>query len=192
MVRDEHSVYPLKADKDLKVLSIALGSSEVNDFQKRLSDFRSVDAINLGSTVRSSKLKSLVSKAAKYDQVIVSLHGMSNSKRKNFGLSVEQIDLVQALSKHKGMTLVVFGNPYSLYAFDDVPSVLVAYSDHKDVRDIAAQSMFGVYRIDGKLPVTASKKSAFNDGLIVSNKLIMGFASPEDMGFRSDLKTVVD
>ncbi len=192
LVRDEHSVYPLKVDKDLKVLSIALGSSEVNDFQKRLSDFRSVDAVNLGSTVRSSKLKSLVSKASKYDQVIVSLHGMSNSKRKNFGLSSEQIDLVQALSKHNGMTLVVFGNPYSLYAFDDVPSVLVAYSDHKDVRDIAAQSMFGVYRIDGKLPVTASKKSAFNDGLIVSNKLIMGFASPEDMGFRSDLKTVVD
>lgn len=192
LVRDEHDLYPFNSNSSESILSIAIGASDSNQFQDRLSDFKSIDKIQLGSKINSGKIKSLLSKSSKYDKLIVSLHGMSNSKRKNFGMSSDQMELIEALAAHKGMTLLVFGNPYALYAFDDVPSVLVAYSDQNDVQDIAAQSMFGVYRIDGKLPVTASNKSKFNDGKVVPRSLVLGYASPEDMGFRSGLKLSVD
>jgi beta-N-acetylhexosaminidase len=192
LVRDEHKLFPFDVKGEEKILSIAIGSSDENQFQKRLVDFTDVDFINLGSKISPTKLKSILAKSKKYEKVIVSLHGMSNSKRKNFGMNTQQLDLINALSDHEGMTLIVFGNPYALYAFDKVPSVLVAYSDQADVRDIAAQSIFGVYRIDGKLPVTASDKSAFNDGLVIPKRMIMGFSKPEDMGFNKNLKLKVD
>lgn len=192
LVRDNNNVYPLSTSSKERILSIAIGSSEDNQFQDRLSSFRAIDRVNIGSKISSSKIKSLSNKSQNYDRIIVSLHGMSNSKKKNFGMSSDQMDLINSLSSHKGMTLVVFGNPYSLYAFDKVPSVLVAYSDQKDVRDIAAQSLFGVYRIDGKLPVTASQESRFNDGLVVPKALVIGYAEPEDMGFDEKLEHAVD
>ncbi len=192
LVRDEHDLYPFNSNSKERILSIAIGASDSNQFQDRLSDFKSIDKIQLGSKINSGKIKSLLSKSSKYDKLIVSLHGMSNSKRKNFDMSADQVELIKALSAHKGITLLLFGNPYALYAFDDVPSVLVAYSDQDDVQDIAAQAMFGVYRIDGKLPVTASSKSKFNDGEVVPRSLVLGYANPEDMGFHSDLKLSVD
>lgn len=191
LVRDEAGLLPLNP-KGKQNLSIALGTSSKNTFQSRLSDFGPFDDMQESGELSKSKQKKFVQRAKNYDNVVVSLHGMSNSKSKDFGLHASQIALIKALAAQGNLTLVVFGNPYSLSFFDEVGTVLVAYSDQKDVQDIAAQSLMGVYRIDGKLPVTASEKSAFDDGLVVKKKFVMGFAQPTDMGLNEKLEYWVD
>ena len=192
MVRDTKGVFPLKSRKEKKILSIAVGSAEETTFQKRLQDFHSIDLLNTGSKISSSRIASIVKKANDYDKVILSVHGMSNSKKKGFGISSDQKELIEALAAHKGIALILFGNPYSLQYFDNQESVLVAYSDKKDVQDICAQALFGVYSINGRLPVTASDRSSFNAGEQIKRQLVLGYAKPEYMGLNGDLKLRVD
>ncbi|MFK7809320.1 MAG: glycoside hydrolase family 3 N-terminal domain-containing protein [Saprospiraceae bacterium] len=191
LARDKNNVIPFKEIANLTdlrqqtgntITALSLGSETKTEFQRSLSKMAPVDFANAGKKISGSKIKSLVEKLKDKKAVIIGLHDMSSYSSKGFGITASQRELIRLLSKETEVVLTVFGNPYALKYFDNVNTVLVAYSEDELSQDAAAQALFGVFPIRGKLPVTATSKSKFNQGKMTTATFRLGYAQPESVG----------
>jgi len=90
---------------------------------------------------------------------------MSKYAKKNFGIAPANLEYLKKLDKEKKLIVVLFGSPYALRYFQDFSNVVVAYEEDEMAQQIAAQSLMGAFAIKGKLPITASPKHKFGDGI---------------------------
>ncbi|MBK8555747.1 MAG: serine hydrolase [Lewinellaceae bacterium] len=128
-----------------------------------------------------------------HNVVLVSLHHMSSKSAINFGLSPQILQFLQELNTRNTVVLTVFGNPYSLYHFDDIPVVLEAYTEDPAAQDLAAQALFGAIDIKGKLPITASSAARFKQGItVLYPQHRLGYELPEAVGMSSDSLALID
>lgn len=155
----------LPAGKAGNIAVLAIGAKEKPVFSTQLNKGNTtlqtyLAAADPQEAERAQLLKDLKSKSL----VIVSLHGMSNNIKKDFGLSANARALVNDLNKQNKIALVVFGNPYSLKFFDEVGCVLEAYDEDLLTQEVAAQVVLGQLQTKGKLPVTVSALSKYGAG----------------------------
>lgn len=183
VVRNKANIIPFQKLKGTKFASLALGAEKNNLFQKRLSSYTKVDHFQTKKDNSSSS--SLVDKLSKYDQVIISLHDMSSYASKKYGISEVEKKIIKELSTKTKVCLVVFGTPYSLKHFDDIDWLVCAYEDDDIARDVAAQALFGAISMRGKLPITASPKAVYGQGVSTPNLYRLGYDIPERVGLNS-------
>ena len=192
LVRNKNGLIPFNRLDSLNIASLSIGSTKRTIFQKTLGLYSKMTHYNVGKEISSSKSKSLIAKLKKHEVVIVGLHDMSTRADKDFGLTTSEKSFIEKLRAETKVVLVVFGNPYSLKYFDNVDWVLEAYDDDEMTQDLAAQALFGVFSLQGRLPVTASPKSKFNDGLTTSKVFRLGYTLPEEVGLDSRILTKID
>jgi beta-N-acetylhexosaminidase len=182
LVRDKHKLLPIKEIVPSKIAALSLGSESKTEFQKSLGKMAGIEMVNAGKDLSSSKVKSLIDQLSKKELVLISLHDMSSFASKGFGISQSEKELIAQLRKKTEVVLIIFGNPYSLKYFDDVNTVLVAHEEDPMAEDAAAQGIFGVFSIRGRLPITVTAKSKFNDGVSTSMMFRLGYDVPERVG----------
>jgi len=192
LVRNADNLVPFEGLEDLDMASLAIGANTQTPFQNTLSQYTRLDHYQVGKKPSSERRNTLLKKFEDKDAVIVSLHDMSTYARKNFGLTPETIQFVRDIQARVPVILVVFGNPYSLKYFDDIKCVLEAYDEDEMTQDIAAQALFGVFGMRGRLPVTASPKATYGQGLTTRKLFRLGYGLPEEVGLNSDSLAVID
>ena len=116
----------------------------------------------------------------------------NSSASKNYGISKKTRTFLKSLSEQTKVIVTVFGNPYSLKYFDDLDYVLAAYEEDEMTQDLAAQALFGVNAIKGRLPITASSKSKFNQGIITTPIVRLGYGFPESVGIDAEKLAKID
>ncbi|MCB0651465.1 MAG: serine hydrolase [Saprospiraceae bacterium] len=186
LVRNKDGMIPFKELENLNLASISLGSTKKTPFQARMDNYTQMDHFQNKSSIPEDRRDFLIEQLKDKDAVIVGLHEMSSSAGKDYGITKDERNFIDELRRFTKVVVVVFGTPYSLKFFDDADWVLEAYEDELMVQDAAAQALFGGVPLRGRLPVTASKKSAFNTGLETVNLFRMGFSLPEGVGMSSD------
>ncbi len=186
LANNSADVLPIRNIKKHNYASIALGANEPNAFQKRLESYVDLDHHNIPKDGASTEYQKSLEKLSSYDRVVVSCHDMSWYSRNNYGLNDEQIQFINDLSKRTEIIFVMFGTPYALKWFEEVPTVLVAYEDNELTHEVAAQALFGVTAINGRLPVTASKKYPVGLGIKIPSLQRIGYSTPERVGMESD------
>ncbi len=185
LVKNDLNLVPIKRVQDKKFTSLSLGASKETAFQARLSSYAQFTSYQRGKVISESDRISLINKLAVSDIVFVSIHDMSNYASKDYGITQDQLDLLFALSARTKVVLTIFGSPYALRNFDGMKTVLMAYEEHDIAQDKAAQALFGVFSIEGKLPITASPAFPFGTQHITSNLRRMGYDIPERVGINS-------
>lgn len=192
LVKNSNQLIPVRRLLDQKFSSVSLGSNSVTTFQKRLSSYTAVDHHHVQNTISPERKQSLLNKLANSDVVFVSIHDMSSRASKDFGISRDELDFIFALSGRTNVVLTIFGSPYALKFFAGLPTTLVAYEENEVVQDKAAQALFGVFSIEGKLPVTASEDFPFGTQVITSNLQRLGYEIPEAVGLSSEKLLALD
>ncbi len=182
LVRNEDDLVPFQNTTTTEYASLSIGSPKLSKFQSSLAQFTKFEHFNSTKEISASNQSKLLSQLSKKDIVIVGLHDMSSYASKGFGLSESAKSFVNKLSKQTKVILVVFGNPYCLQYFDEVDNVLVAYDEGSMHEDVAAKALFGGTSIRGKLPITASPKSKFGNGVSTMQINRMGMAPAESVG----------
>ncbi|MDX1939718.1 MAG: glycoside hydrolase family 3 N-terminal domain-containing protein, partial [Saprospiraceae bacterium] len=177
LVRNEENLLPF-SKLNIKIASLSIGAEVKTLFQKRLDSYAKIEHFQTGKEVSPNLFNQLKNK----DVVIISLHDMSAFASREYGITQSTRDLIENLSKETKVVLVAFGTPYSLTYFDYIKWPLVAYEEDPMAQDAAAQALFGGIPINGKLPVTASAKSAYGAGVSVEKASRFGYAMPEEMG----------
>jgi beta-glucosidase-like glycosyl hydrolase/CubicO group peptidase (beta-lactamase class C family) len=195
LVKNDDSFLPLGRGKEVTpfqkvspLAALAIGTGSNNAFHKRLSSFGKIELHTSGKDVPNSLIAKLKDKEA----VIVSLHDMSQFASKGYGLTQDIKDFIEALRKETRVVLVQFGNPYAAKFFENVQNLLVCYEEDDEVQDLAAQALFGVFPLRGKLPVTASPALPAGTGITTTSVERLGYGVPEEVGMSSSKLEKVD
>jgi beta-N-acetylhexosaminidase len=193
LVRDDNNLIPFKNIAQYTYASLAMGATTTTTFQKTLANYAPITHFNMGKILASNEEINLIDSLTKSDVIFVSLHNMRSKSVDNFGLTDAQINFIRRLCDVRKVVLTVFGNPYSLRFFDAMPTVFDAYNEDENTQDLAAQALFGAIDITGTLPITASARAKFGDGLqIINDQHRLGYALPEQVGFNSDSLAKMD
>ncbi|GAA5221762.1 glycoside hydrolase family 3 N-terminal domain-containing protein [Membranihabitans marinus] len=181
LVRDQPKLLTLVGGNSYT--SIAIGESGNNRFQNTLSKYASINSLRVNNDGDLAKIKSSVKE--KDQTYIISLHCKSRYASSQFGLSTEQINWVNKMAKNNKVVLVVFGSPYALKYFDNVNTVICGYNKDDITQEAVANALFGKLPFRGKLPVSASPLSPFNQGITTAAHTILQYGQPETVGINS-------
>jgi len=192
LVRNKDDFLPLQRIDTLEIASLAIGAEAATTFQQTLNYYKKIPLFTSGKKITSSKSRKLIRQLENKETVVVSLHDMSSYASQDFGLTKSLKDFIEKLRQKTKVILVVFGNPYALKYFDKEDWLLEAYEENEMTEDIAAQALFGAFSIRGRLPVTASAKSKFGDGITTNSLLRLGYGLPEQVGLNSDSLSRID
>jgi len=191
LAADEGNLIPFKKLESTSFASVSLGTSSTTPFQRMLSNYQKMERYSY-KDLKADNVNARVEKLKKKDVVIIGLHDMSSYAKKNWGLSGPEIDFINRLGAETEVVLTVFGSPYCLKHFDSQKHVLVANNESQTTQELAAQALFGVTGIKGRLPVTASPKFKFNTGVTTNKIFRMGYGIPEDVGMDSKKLLKID
>lgn len=185
LVRDESSLIPLNGGEN--IVSLALGANPGNSFQKELSKFTNARLYQSKGPQSTGNLMKSFNADENKNIYIVSLHDMSKYASKNFGLNETEVKQINMLAAKHQVVLVVFGSPYALTFFDGVKTTAVGYNDDKYTQSNMAQALFGKEKFNGRLPVTASPISTYNQGITTASVQVLQYGLPESVGINGSI-----
>jgi beta-N-acetylhexosaminidase len=190
LVKNDIEQLPLQNGQDY--ISISIGNLLENTFQKRLSSYAKMKHYFVPKEIPISERDRILQIALQKQSVIVSIHDMSRQPVKNFGITKSSIDFINELNKVSKVILCVFGNPYSLKYFENLPTILQCYEDDELFHEAAAQALFGAISITGTLPVSASPNLYVTKGIIKNHFEILGYTLPERVGLSTKKLNEID
>ncbi len=179
----------LPEEYNSKIAVVSFGSNNKTAFQKRFETYFNFDSYNLPYAMSNTELKKYIKLLDSYDKVIVGFHNYKKRSNINFGFSSGILKMIEKLKNKKGLILTFFGTPYALKNFDDKYNIVLAYENDPMAQDMAAQSILGVFDVNGILPVTASDKFKVGDGYESGKMNVLGYSIPEYTGINSDSLT---
>lgn len=187
LVRDQPNLTGFQNVEKYKIASLALGDTARTIFQTYCGYYAPVTHFNAGKEIDSTLTAKLLDTLRQFDVVLVSFHGTRTRASDNYGLTDSQVQFVDKLNKVTTVAVTMFGSPYSLKYFDEIPVLLQAYTEDAPAQELAAQSLFGANDLSGKLPVTASAAAKFGQGIQKTfPQKRMGYDLPEAVGMSSD------
>ncbi len=192
LVSNKNNLIPLQNLDKTKIATLSIGVATSTPFQNSLNKYGRMRHYQTGKEINEKQFPALIKNLKNNDIVIVGLHQMNNSASKGYGISRSTRMFLKALSAETKVIITVFGNPYALKYFDEADYVLATYEADEMTQDLAAQALFGVNAIKGRLPITASPKNKFNHGIITTPIARLGYDFPENVGFDAEKLAKID
>lgn len=186
LVNNEDKALPFN-DSD-KIASVEIGVKSKTTFQEHFSLYKKATLFQV-SKEEVVPYKTLL-ELAKYDKVIVGIHGMSRYGK--FGVTNATKNFINQLSAKTKVVLVVYGNPYSLKYFQGQKNILVTYEDNKYTQIGVAQALVGVSTVNGSLPVSSGKFEAGTGEVLKKSKDSFTLSSPHKEGLNDQILANID
>ena len=185
VVNNENESIPVKVLDNNHFASLTIGSKGINTFQKILGKYASFSHFTVPKDQKSkAQYDQLLAKLENFNQVIVGVHGMNNSRSRKYGLATSDIEFLNSLQERTKVIVVVFGNPYSLEYLQEIDHLVCAYEDLVITQELVPQIMFGAVGASGHLPVTSGKLPV-GTGDVTGQIQRLGYAIPESAGMDS-------
>ncbi len=164
--RTDYAQVPL-TDKQKKIAYVGIGSSELNEFGKRMQRDFDANVFLLSykdGQEKADEIVKEVQKDGKYDAIVIGIHNYSLRPAENFGLSATALKLYKDLNFIKTITLT-FGNVLATKNFCDAWTLVACYQDDAITHQAAADLLQGKIAAQGKLPVSVCSFK-FGEGII--------------------------
>lgn len=191
LAKDSDNKIPFQDVSQKRYATLSIGDGKTV-FQNRCESYVPSKNLSIPYQSNTSLHSAILNELENFDRVIVSLHKMSKYANRNFGINQMTLDLLEKINEQNEMTLVVFGSPYSLSLLSKYPTILMCYTDDEIMQDRAAQALFGVFDIRGRLPVGSTESLQFGDGVQRAGLKRLGFSFPEEVDMYSDTLDNID
>jgi beta-glucosidase-like glycosyl hydrolase len=133
---------------------ITIGLDAHCPFVATLSSTHQITPCCLGQNPSEAEISQAYTSAGHAKTVIIGLAGLTYQPQTNYGIAPQTIELIKTLQKLQSpLILVLFGNPYALKLFNDLPVLVEAYEDHPYAQQAAAAVLLGAVAAEGKLPI---------------------------------------
>lgn len=182
LVRNEDDFLPIQKIQNVEFASLTIGEKNLTPFAKRLNSYADFKHYFYEQEDKNNLLEEL----GKYEVVAVAIHGVRGNASTNFGISKEKIEFLNELKGKTKLVITVFGTPYGLSIFDQFDWLIAGYEEDPINQDMTAQAIFGAIPFLGRLPVTASEGSRFNQGIFTKKLFRVGFSLPETQQMNSE------
>lgn len=191
LIQDQNAIVPIIKSKYPKITCLSIGSTAQTNFQKKVKALAPCKTISIDKVVSRNKRDEVVVALRDQDLVVIGLHDMSKYSSKGFGITESAKELIRSIATQKKVVLTLFGSPYALTYFEDIPNILVAYDEDELTQELAADALFGVNDIRGKLPVSVGNFK-LKSGVYTHGIGRLGYATPEEVGMSSDSLKEID
>ncbi len=193
LVNNEGRLIPFHLMDTIRFASLDLNGTSEQQCVQDLRLFTNFDHYALDRKSNDSeKYQEIFNDLKSYDVVVLSLHGVTTSPRRNYGIQQEDIEFIHRLNKLTQVVLIVYGIPYSLKDFQDIGHLVCAYEDDPFSRSVVPQLLFGALPFRGRLPVSISQDIPSGHGISTQSLGRLGFSTPEAEGFSEDYLTMID
>ena len=184
LIKDNYNIIPLNKNSGMNIISVAIGDGSKTDFQKALEKYTSIKTIQLNKNGSNASFEQVLNQLSKYDLAIVSIHATSKYPP-NYGITDASSSFVMRAPSKTKSVFVNFGNPYNLKKFSKQECVLMAYEDNPINQEKAAQAIYGIIGVDGKLAVSVGNEYKAESGIVTSPTGALNTATPEEVGMSS-------
>ena len=176
VLKNEASLFPFKLGQ--RIAYVGLGTNELNQFGKRLSQDFKTDSFLLTYKDDTAKANSILQqvKSGKYDVVVIGVHDYSLRPANNYNISAAAIELWNGLQTENAVTFL-FGNVYAAKNFCTSKTLVAMHQDDAIFQQAAADFLRGSITSNGKLPVTVCA-IPYGAGLAVNNRMPVGVSAP--------------
>lgn len=195
LIQNKNATLPLTDLNAKKTLYLNVGGTETNTFRSTLALYDQLDMLQIPRALSAEEEKKLLNGCKAYDRVIMAFHRTNNNPQRNFGVTIQSIQIHQKLSEQQDVISVLFGNPYVLSKFgkmDSTKAFIVAYQDTDEMQYAAAQTLYGGVIPKGKLPVTGSEIFPAGHGLSFNGKIRLSHVFPEEIGIKTEKLNAID
>lgn len=192
LVSDNDDIIPIKNTNDLRLATLSFNKSIKTPFQTRVSDYVQAKHYQLMSHQLKVQYVQLLQTLSQFDRVVVAIHTSGKQNEYNKEVSPELIGFLKELNKKSNIIVVLFGSPYLLKRIEELDNILLCFDNNRMTQDIAAQSLFGVNAISGKLPISINAKWGIDHGLYRKSLGRLGYAVPERVQMNSDTLMMID
>jgi beta-N-acetylhexosaminidase len=186
IAKNSDNLLPFLRPDTMKIATLEIGSKGMA-FSDRVGNYARSSTFSMDKATSETQMKSLLSDLENFDMVLVCVRSTSQDP-KEYGISKQTRNFIQSLANKTNVVLVLAGNPYSLALFepiDKISAIMVAYHDTDLSVDLAAQALFGAFRVTGELPVSASASLKSGDGLHTESLQRIKYSVPEESGIES-------
>jgi len=188
VLKNKDQILPIKNLENNKIAYVKLGDDVNSSFVSTLKKYTEI------TEVFDENIDSLNVKLKEFNTVIVGFH-KSDKAWKKYDFTETELLWLQEIAKNNVVILDVFTKPYSLLTiptFDEIEGVVVTYQNSDIAQTVSAELLFGAIDAKGKLPVSINSNFAENDGLTTEKLDRLGFATPENVGMKSETLSKID
>ncbi len=176
VVRNVTSTLPIKILDNKHFSSITIGKEDQNEFNQYLAKYIPFESIAIRTV---SDTVGIEEKFKKSDVLIVSLYPLAHSFQKDI------IPLIKKWALQKEVIVCLFTDPFHLEEFEDMATVIEAYTDEDLMPQKTAQVIFGGLSADGILPLTIENYFREGEGISVTAIDRLAYCTPESVGMDS-------
>lgn len=189
LLNNSAQLIPLTNLNQKQIASIALGATTLTPFQEQLAKYAPTTPHTLPYSATEASFNKKLEALKNFNTVIVSLHNITNSASKDYGLNAPTLSFIRRLQKQNtNVIITIFGNPYCLQFFEPQNNspILMAYENNTDTENLAAQLLFGAIPAIGKLPITASSNFSEGMGLNTNGNYRLKYTLPEEVFIKTE------
>jgi len=171
LVKNNGDILPFKnaSEKTCLVISLNNGNETANSnyFAEKFesnNSFKESYFYDLSGDIGNSS--EILSDAADADVIIIPIYAKVKIMTGTVGLPSSQLSLINSLAASgKNVIVISFGNPYLIRGFPEVSSYLCAYADAETSINSVINTMNGIIKFKGKLPVSISSEFKLGHGI---------------------------
>jgi len=192
LVKNENQTLPVKQDD--KVAIVSIGKISKTNFYNSFNEYLPSDFFSTSSTPVEMEINQTIAKVKDHKTVIATVYNMSDSPRKNYGISKQTLKLLDKIAEDNKLILVLFGNPYALRELENHKNydvIVVGYEDIKQSEIAVANALAGKQAFKGKLPVSTEffKEGA---GIVTDKQLGLGYISLDSITVNKKYLSKID
>lgn len=194
LLSNQNNLLPLKRLDTLKIASVVIGDTAVDEFQNRMDDYANVKHFNIPMDCTDSCINALYPKLKGYNLIIMGITHTLTKPADTFNMKRVAIKMMDTIVDHYPTVIDFFSDPYLLAYLPKVEkakAILMSYQYLPYTMDYGAQAIFGGIGTQGKLPVTVSNDFKRGDG-IVTKPIRFEYTLPQDAGLNPDLSGKID
>lgn len=195
LLRNNSGIIPFSNLENFKIASLSIGTGAKDEFGTSLRLYKDVDDYYVSKENLSFLKDSLYSMFSRYNTLVLSIHETSQWPGRNYGIYPGLNDFINDLNYRGNLVICLFGNPYSLMKLDGLEkfdAILLCYEDSDIVKSKSAQSLFGAYPINGKLPVSVLPEFPLFSGQQTADIKRLRYGIPESVMMSSAKLMAID
>ena len=184
LIKNTNNSLPIKKLNNKKIGLISIGEGNKKPFHDQLKYYSNIELID----EKNPRIND-------FDRIILSIHKNNFKPWDIHELSAQEKKIVNKLSKKSHVDLVIFANPYCLVGesfFKNSKSITIAYQNSNSMQSNVAQSIYGAFDINGKLPITINSNFRVGKGINLRSIKRLKYTSPEEVDFPIDSLKKID
>jgi beta-N-acetylhexosaminidase len=187
LLQNTGRLLPITQTDGERLVSVAIGESYSNTFQKTLGQYANIKNFVFDSQPNNTTaFNDILAGLDSTQTLIVSLHDRNKKLNRPFYISSATIDFIQKASISHKVIVCLFGNVYSLEKIPaEVNAIVCGFENLPSLQTAVAQQIFGALAFKGKLPVSIKNRFSEGQGLRTNPTDRLIFGLPEQVGMDS-------